>query len=415
MNKLTYLRNEFLSLYDEGDFSRAEAVGTVLLKEHEHYGNVGTLGYADDLYNLAQVYDLLGDHERAVEYYAESAAQVFDIEGESPALGARLTGLSLALLRLDITVPALTMMNHASIIAHQAFGHTSAEHADAMYNLGNMLAELKQYKSALSSHVQAMAIRRALGADGADIVDSLHSIAHVQEQMEDPIRAAVYAEMALAMLPEDHSEHPAAAHYLATLHDAAGKHDRALMLYDRVLHITEETIGREHSTYVNIAHRRACMLARMERPGEALAAHEEVLGLFEIMVGRNHAFYANCLASMAHLNRDLGDVATAEALLMDTIKIRRALSEDPTADILSLINLYMQDGRSGDALDALIYALMCASKRGDMAGAVRRLALALARDGKNTDEFKQAIELMNDRDKLLPIMEKGRAWEGALS
>ena len=165
-----------------------------------------------------------------------------------------------------------------------------------------------------------------------------------------------------------------------------------------------------------MAYKRASLLAGMERPREALASHDEIRILFEDKLGTNHIYYANCLRNMAILHRDLGESPEAESLMLKSLKIRRQASSDISIDILFLIRMYLREKRHSEALDALVYALMCAD------GNTSELSLFLDALTETFSYYKEdgekvledAIEILGDKDKLMPIIEKWSKWEEAL-
>jgi len=411
MSKIDYLRRQQVQEYENGDVEASAATGEILLKEHWHIRNFWTKGYANDLYNLACVYDELENLERAAELYSDSARQIVVVEGEGVAFAKRLSGLAMVLSRLGAPEPAFFMLGSVAAIYQRDLGTHNATYADSLYNLANIAADLGQNIDALRFHQDALRIREALG-DTADAINSFHSIAFLYEALEDFDNAASYAETALTLIGEQDDDYPGACNYLAGIYEHAGRQEDALSLYDKVLEIIRREIGREHSAYLNVAYRRANLLAQMERHREALDSHEEVRYIFKNISGTKHIFYANCLRNMAILHKSLGETVAAESLMLESIKIRRISSDDITADIIFLIRLYILNHENEKALEALIYALMRSdSNAPEFSALISALTETFAQPGNAITDFIQAMEVLNDRAKLRPIINKWTAWE----
>jgi len=414
MNKVNYFRNRVAEEYDENNLQQAAEVGEALLREHWHNKNFWTKGYADDLYNLAIIYDDLGVLERAAELYSDSARQISSVEGEGLEFARRLTGLATVMGRMGIKEPAFFIHGQVTSICRTELGNRDPQYADSLYNLANAAADTGRRREALRYHMDALRIREQAGKTG-DVVNSLHSVAFLYESTNEYEKAAAYAEAAMKLSDDDEESYASSCHYLAGIYEQCSKYEQALPLYDRVLEIAQDKAGREHSVYLNVAFRRANLLAKMNRPREALEYHEEVLEIFKkiSILGESHLFYANCLRNMAILHKDLNETGKAEALMLESMKIRSSADEDIVQDIIFLIRLYLNDGESDKALEALIYALMRSdSNNTDFASLVNALSDAFKQpDAINASEIMEAMEALNDKSKLAPIINKWTNWE----
>jgi len=412
MNKIGYLRRRTVELYENNEFEEAAEAGEALLREHWHNRNFFTLGYANDLYNVARVHDELENLERAAELYSDSAHQIVHIEGETAPFAERLSGLATVLSRLGANEPAYFMLGQAASIRRREFGNLSSKYADSLYNMATVAGEIGSKRDSLRYHLDALKIRKQLG-NNADTIDSLHSVAFIYEAMSEYEKAASYAETARDLAAGDEVAYASACNYLAGLYESCKKYDQALPLYDEVLEVAIGEVGRKHSAYLNIAYRRANLLARMNRREEALESHEEIRVLFADLAGTKHIFYANCLRNMAFLNKDLGDANAAETLMLESLKIRRTTGDEVSDDIVFLINLYLRENKTDKALEALIYALMCTeSKTGGFSDLIKSLTATFSQPSlHNPTDFIEAIKELDDKAKLRPIIAKWTDWE----
>jgi tetratricopeptide (TPR) repeat protein len=412
MTKINYLRKCFTEKFNENDLNAATDVGEALLREHWHNKNFHTVGYANDLFNLACVYDERDCLERAAELYSDSARQIAVVDGEQIPYAERISNLACVFARLGMTEPAYFVLGSAASIFSRTLGTNHPRYADCLYNLANIASDMGRRNEALRFHREALKIRQNEGHTD-DIINSLHSIAFLYEAAAEYNKATHYAEAAMKQSISKSAAFVSACNYLAELYERDKKYDNALPLYDQVLEAALGETGREHSAYLNIALRRANLLALMDRPEEALSAHEEISTTFAKKSGTNHMFYANCLRGMAMLHKTLKNPTRSEELILEAMRIRRKMQEDITLDITFLIRLHLHENKPDKALEALIYALMCSGAQSpEFSELLNSLVDVFSRtENSSTHEFIDAIELLNDREKIRPILNKWAAWE----
>lgn len=411
MTKINYLRKCVNEKYEEKDLAGAVEVGEVLLREHWHNRSMWTTGYANDLFNLACVHEELGNLERAAALYSDSAAQISVAEGERLPFAERINNLAMVLIRMGMPEPAFFMLGNATSIRRRELGAHNPLYADSLYNLANAAAEAGRRGDSIRYHLEALKIRKNEGHT-EDIINSLHSIAFIHESAQEYEKAATYAESAMKFSAGDDTAFAGACNYLAGLYENCKRYEPAINLYDQVLEIAQCEVGQKNGSYLNVALRRASLLAVLNRNSEALAAHTEICEIFADMLGTHHIFYANCLRGMALIHKNMGEPILAEETILDVMKIRRTLNEDITTDIIFLIRLHLSDNQPEKALDALIYALMCSgADTPEFAQLLNMLVEAFTTQTETTGEFIDAMELLNDREKLRPILRKWEAWE----
>ncbi|MCL2356045.1 MAG: tetratricopeptide repeat-containing protein [Defluviitaleaceae bacterium] len=405
MTKIAYLRKVWAEQY-ESDLKAAAETGEALLREHWHNKNFHTIGYANDLFNLGCVHEELGNLERAAALFSDSAQQQLAANGDELSCAERVNSLATVLIRLEFCEPAFLMLGNVAAVRRRLLGENDVLYADALYNLANAAAELGQTKEALRYHLQALKIREKF-APVEDIVNSLHSIAFVYETEKTPEKGIIFAQMATIFSEENDVIYASSCNYLAELYENTGDYDAALPLYDKVLEIT----GRESATaaHLNVALRRANLLSLMQRPEESLAAHEEICTA--LTFSTRSVFYANCLRGMAMLHNTLENPTRAEECLLEAMKIRRAMCEDITLDITFLIRLYLSENNTEKALEALVYALMCSGSNSPEYNEMLDNLEEVFSKSPAAEEFITAMELLNDREKLRPILNKWEAWE----
>jgi tetratricopeptide (TPR) repeat protein len=415
MTKINFFRKNFLEKYEENDLISAAEIGEKLLSEHWHNKNMWTTGYANDLFNLACVHEDLGNLERAAALYSDSASQISVAEGETLNYAERINNLSHVLIRLGLVEPAFFMLGNVASIRRRILGAQNPLYADSIYNLANAAADAGRKNDSIKYHKEALKIREKEFLTN-DVVNSLHSLAFLHESSSEFEKAIFYAENAVKHSYGDYKSYAKACNYLATLYENSKKYEAALLLYDEVLEITKDEVGREHSAYLNVALRRANLLSLLNRPQESLAAHEEIRETFERVSGKKHIFYANCLRGMAMLHKTLENPARAEECILEAMKIRRTMYEDITLDVTFLIRLHLQENNPDKALEALIYALMCSGANSpEFSEMLNNMVDVFAQmKTHTTGDFINKMELLNDREKIRPILKKWEAWENGL-
>ncbi|MCL2501301.1 MAG: tetratricopeptide repeat protein [Defluviitaleaceae bacterium] len=411
MGKIEQFRKRVAEQYHAFDLEEAVKSGEALLREHWNNQSMMTLGYAQDIYNLARVYDELGDFERAVELYTDGA-QLFSRHcvGDATAYTNCLNNLAAALYDMGLEGPSAHLFGQL-VSVKRFFKHEQDEaFADSLYNLANSATDKVFEPLARSLHNEALAIRRALN-NAQDVVDSLHSLAFLHEEKEEYEKAVALAETAMQLAHGD--DYTCACHYLATLYDAWGQYDKALPLYDEVMDLTRERVGRTHRSYFEVAFDRAQLLNRMGRPREALTILAEIRALYESMEDTAPYAYTKCLRNIADLYKQLGEYNRAEAVLMRSLKINRKQNEDMTEDVADLIKLHMHCDDNRKALEVLVYSLMHSEANGPgLAELLIKLAEAFnPSTDPAPDIILNAVREMNDRAALAPIIDKWRRWE----
>lgn len=415
MNKISYLRKRINEEYNNKEYKNAVEVGEILLREHWHNRSMYSSGYTNDLFNLAQAYDELGNLERAAELYSDSARQLASLEGESVIFANRLSCLAITLGRMGIKEPAYFIHSQVMSVIKEQIGSTGREYGDSLYNLANAAADTGRKTEALRYHMDALKVRQNTGQI-EDAINSLHSIAFLYENDKRYDKAVSYAEAAMDILEgstiDDDQLAAGACNYLAGLYEHLKERQKALDMYEKVQIIIRRQVGCEHSSYMNVANRKANLLTQMGRPREALACHQEVCEIFQNISGKNHMFYANCLRNMAILHKTLGEDIKAESLILESMKIRKE-TEDITTDILFLIRLHLNAGARDKAMEALIYALMRSdSNAGEFNGLINALTEAFSDAGEmGASEIMDVMEALNDKEKLAPIISKWNNWE----
>ena len=429
MNKINYFRKCVAERYSAENLADAVDAGEALLREHWNNETAYGVPYADDVFNLAFIYDEMGNWERALQLYAESAKLVHEEEGDSANFVGRVSNMAALLARMGRTEHAYRLYAHMTAIMRLTLDAKEPALADGLYNLANIAAEMGKRDEALRLHKEALRIRRKAGADD-DAVHSLHSLAFLHEEDKTQEKSLRYAkdamELALGVLEgpgaesdkftERENAYYSACFYLANLHESKGELEKAETLYESVLRWAEMRGGSSHSAYINVASKLANIIAERGRYHDALALHREISENFKRSSGETHLFYANNLRSIALLYKKTGQYEDAEKSMMESIKIRRGGVDDITTDAIFLIEMYLQNDQPDKALEMLVYVLMDVNAgEPEYDDTLNTLAEVFVRAGhKQLATLSTAMEELCRRDKVRAVIHKWNCWEKSL-
>jgi protein O-GlcNAc transferase len=252
-SKVTSLFAEALVLHQTGQLTEAEQIyNRILAKQPDHF---------DSLHLLGVIFHQRGDHALAV-HQIDKALKV-----NSDIFSPKRSGVT----NQDLKRYADALYNRGNALyelrrfeeALASYDHAVAvrpDYAEALSNRGNSLKELKRYGKAMASYRRALAVRphypEALLNRGA----TLHEMKRFEE-------ALVCYDSVLGQQP-DHAE--AFLNRGATLHEMK-RFDEALASYDRALAV--------QPNYADALYNRGNALRELKRNDEALASYESALTL----------------------------------------------------------------------------------------------------------------------------------------
>ena len=412
MTKTAQIRKRAADKYFALELEEAARHGESLLNEHAHNQTTQTRAYADDLYNLARVYDELGDLERAMTLYTDSAHLYTDLaDGDPTGYSRCLNNLAAVLFEMGHEESSAHLFWQLAAVQKHHGNDTNESFADGLYNLANAATDKNYKKYALEWHADALKMRRQFGNIN-DIIDSLQSIAFMHEENEEYEKAVPLAETVMELAEGD--DYICAVFYLAQLNHLCGHNEAALRLYIEALEEVRKRVGRYHASYTKTAICYAELLNHMGRIHEALALQKEIRMLMEGTSGGIYTDeYALCLRETGELHKQLGQYDQAEAVFLRSLRLARFQKTNLTEDIVHLVRLYLQRGDQDRALEMLVYALMNGVERDpELSKLLTHLTIAFDPASDPTPEaIAEAITALNDRKKLAPILKKWRLWE----
>ena len=415
MSKIAQIRKRVADCYYASDLENAARHGEALLREHIHNQTTLTRGYADDLYNLARVYDEWGVLERAMQLYTDGAHLYTKLADGDPSGYSRcLNNLAAVLHEMGHEESSAHLFWQLAAVQKHNGNDTDASFADGLYNLANASSEKNYKQFAQGWHNDALKIRQQCG-NVDDIIDSLHSLAFMHEEKREYEKAIPLAEMAMTLATED--DYAGAVFYVAQLKHLCGQDDSALHLYMQAMEEIDKRAGRSHPDYIKAAACYAELLNNVGRVHDSLAIENEIRILLESTnSGIYTEAYALCLRQTGELHKQLGAYDQAEAVFMRSLRLARAQQTEVTTDIAHLIQLFTQTGNLQRVLELLVYALMYNdADNNDWDELLTHIDIAPNADTDfSTETITEALVALNDRKKIAPIIKKWRLWEDEL-
>ena len=136
---------------------------------------------------------------------------------------------------------------------------------------------------------------------------------------------------------------------LASLYYEQGKYEEAEPLYQRVLHILEKTCGPEHPEVAYPLNNLANLYKEQGKNAQAKSLYQQVLQIEERTLGSNHPEVARLLNNLAEVCQKQGKYKQAEQLYQRVLHIleQKARPEHPevTYPLNTLANLYKEQGK----------------------------------------------------------------------
>ena len=202
--------------------------------------------------NLANVYYVQGDYEKALEYYGKALAIHERVLGsEHPDTASTYNNLAIVYHAQGDYEKALEYYGKALAIRERVLG---SEHPDTVSTYNNLAVaydDQGDYEKALEYHGKALAIReRVLGSEHPDTAMTYNNLATVYDDQGDYEKALEYYGKALAIyervLGSEHPDTSDTYNNMANVYFIQGDYEKALEYYQRALKVYLDTFGEEH-------------------------------------------------------------------------------------------------------------------------------------------------------------------------
>lgn len=225
--------------------------------------------------------------------------------------------------------------------------------AKLMATLGGLYQRIGVYDRAHVLMAEALELRRrALGAEHAEVAESLHQLAALAYEKSDFSESEAQFRAALALrLKRLGANHLDVADSMANLGQvllAEGKFAEAEPLVREALTLRRQQLDPEHKDVAHSLNSLGRLLSEQGKFAEAAEMYRQALAIHRKLYGAEHPFVAQSLNNLAAMLHELGDYPGAEPLFREALALRRKLLGAEHPDIAnSLANLasLLQDKR----------------------------------------------------------------------
>ncbi|WP_313529584.1 tetratricopeptide repeat protein [Anaerotignum sp.] len=400
LTEIRELRKDFMESYKGGDLKKALFLGKRLLNIYDRNEDKDSSGLAEDIHNVAVVFDELGFYERAVEYYRKAASLKKARCGESPSFANSLNNLAIAYSNLGLHEEALKTHKCVLAVRKTKLGKEHIDYIYTLYNLGNTYEALNQYDKALESHGQALELSCGCKAlQMMDVADIHASMACCFEKKGNYKKAVFYYEFALDIIEKKRGvqslQYISNALSLALVCEKAEYFGLAVEYCERVVEIRRKMFPKGHLDYVNNMEYLSSICRKDRQFDKSLKIHKSILELIEEKFGQTHLLYFDTLDKIAldYCGKKNFEKALSSARGCLTQR-KDALLEDD----LEITKSYMIIGQILDEIGNYSEALAYYEK-----------ALCIRENIKNDSDGA----LDNVWDKIAKLFEKQEAYEAA--
>ncbi|MEB3281297.1 MAG: CHAT domain-containing tetratricopeptide repeat protein [Lyngbya sp.] len=404
------LFNQGVELFQQGTAESYKQAIVALEKALQLYSQAGNLrGQAASLLGLGTISDLLGDKQKALDFYNQSlplSRQVGDKAGEARtlnnighvyhALGDRQTALdfynqSLPLWRqvghkageaatlnniglvyddLGDSQQALSFYNQSLPLSRQV-GNKALE-ATTLNNIGNVYNALGDQQTALDFYNQSLPLSRQVGNKAGEAT-TLNNIGLVYSDLGDSQLALDFYNQSLPLRRQvgDKAGEAVTLNNIGAVYNALGDQQTALDFYNQSLPLRRQVGDKagEATTLTNIG----AVYSALGDSQQALDFYNQSLPLMR-QVGDKRG-EATTLTGIGLVYSDLGDKQTALDYLNQSLPLTRQVGDKrgEATTLTGIGKVYSDLGDKQTALDYLNQSLIITRQVGDIAGVANTL------------------------------------------
>ena len=416
------LRNKFFEASEKSEFSDAIKYGSEIVKLYRDNNDRESLEYANDVNNLAIIYDNVMSHKKAIELYREAAGIRGKVLGENSLQYAdTLSNMAVALSLDDRHTEAFQYHRKALKIREANLESDSSDVIMSLYNLGSACEDLDKPDKAAQYYEMAMnrasAQKKYPKDDYADIIIGYARVLYKKGNYK---KSSEMYDRALEILKEFNGDK--GFFYISTLNDAAAVFEkrkvypRALECYKKIVELRKKLFDKTHLDYITNVNSLASVYRKMGDFEEAVKAHTEALALIKSVIGDSHPFYAEAFNNIALDYLGLKDFERAIEYAKKSIELKKeSLGPSNISYAVSLDSLgkiYMEMGRFKEAEERFNTSrLMRRQIFGDNSLLYADALMNLARLFKKQGKYEKAAEYYYEALKIRKSSPDGESME----
>ncbi len=346
-------------LIEQCKYRQAIPLAIKLLEASEKRYSPTDVALASALYNLAELYRMIGSYTEAEPLFIRSLKIWEKTYGPDHAEVARSVSTLAELYRMmGRYAEAKTLCGRALEIREKVFGSNHFEVAQSLNNLAEIYRMTGYYAEAESLYARSLVIREnTFGPDHPEVAQSINNIADLYWKVGNYAEAEFLFKRALDIrektLGRQHLDFGQSLNNLAVLYCSTGRYTEAEIFYEESLAVSENIFGKESPRVTQLLNNLALVYANTGRYGEAESLYKRTLKIRENALGPDHSEVAQSLHNMASLYVKTNRYAEAEPLFIRSLKIwEKALGPDHPDVALSfqsLAELYSNMSRHAEA------------------------------------------------------------------
>ncbi|MDR1705096.1 MAG: tetratricopeptide repeat protein [Clostridiales bacterium] len=343
------LRTKLTARHRAGEYGKCVYIGEKLIQLHKKNKNTESMNFADDLYNLAIVYEETGRLNRAIDLYADSMRVVETVSGKGLDYAKRLTNLGVLYGRNGEHKTAMDFYVMAEDIVKRILGREHPDAVDALYNYASSLFDAGQYKKALKKHTEALE-RRRQRPETLDLADSINACGYCHEAMENKEKADRCFTEALSVTERvagaQTEEYISGLMYYGGYLSRTDRLDEAAKSFDKAALLLKKTYSENHIYYAGALGAAAEVYEKLGNMKKSLGLRLKTIAIMEKAIGGNHLYFANSLKAIALGYNELGNTGKAITVMNKALRIKGSLMgrgcAEYTRDALLMVMFYLE-------------------------------------------------------------------------
>lgn len=355
------LRKDFAEAYTSKKYADAIEYGNKIIDLHKDNSDCDTEAYADDVNNLAVVYDEVHMNDRAVELYKEAAEIKEDLLGDdSESYLDTIENLGVLYAVTGSFDKAEELLKKVNTHTEETNGPVSERHVKSLYNLGNMYADRGRYKEGAECLEKALEYAKKIrDYDMAEFEDIRVSLGNLYKKSGNYKRAMDEYERALK-ISEDRNEEGSYFKMTfllsyALLCQKCELYDKAAEIYEKAVDVREKLMDTGHLDFISVLNNLAAIYNRAKKTDKAVETHKRVLSVVEDILGKDHVFYGDVITNLGVDYSAAGDYEKALKYHNEALEIKKNIVGEKhihyVLTLVSLADVYEKMGKYDRALD----------------------------------------------------------------
>ncbi len=364
--EMTLLHNRVSDFCQKGRYKSALDTANELIALFEQKGLANTREYAEELFTIGYVCDVLADYVPALDYY-KKAKDILEIADAQSLLLADVLNNSAIILakhgRFDGAIRYFTM---ARLVVNKNMNKKYA--AALTYSIGSCYIMKKDYARAALYYTESM---KTFQLKGLELVDTFCNLGYCLEVLSTPAQAIGCFENALVLFNapkhEEKREFFAIKLRIARLYVETDNIQKALSMLNSLTEEIADEFGTQNMQYVYSVNMLSNIYTQID--GKMAAKYKKsAIGAMERITSKEHFMYKKMVRELAEIYRNSGDFTNAlEAISQCTLTAQQSGNTDTDEYVNSAIiqaDILRKQDKATEAislLESIVYG--CSNKR----------------------------------------------------